>query len=178
MGSWSARRHRLKGGPGHRAPGYRRLTAVLTLCLSLVATMTAAQCARDAVTLRGDWGQARFSVEVADTAATRARGLMYVEEMPALSGMLFVYPDPRPVSFWMRNTLIPLDMLFFDATGRLTRLHPMARPRDETAIPGGQAVQFVLEINGGMAARLGIAEGDVMRHPAIGSDAAWPCPAD
>ena len=171
MGSRSAR--------GHRGPrGFRGLTAALALGLSVLGAAVAAACAPDEVTLRGEWGQARFSVEVADTPETRARGLMFVEEMPTLSGMLFVYTRPQPVSFWMRNTLIPLDMLFFDDTGRLTRLHRMARPRDETAIPGGDAVQFVLEINGGMAARLGITEGDVMRHPSIGADAAWPCPAD
>lgn len=171
MGSRSAR-----GCRGHR--GYLGLTAALTLFLCVLGSAAPAACSADSITLRGDWGQARVSVEVADTPEARARGLMFVEEMPTLAGMLFVYPEPQPVSFWMRNTLIPLDMLFFDETGRLTRLHANARPGDETAIPGGDAVQFVLEINGGLAARLGIAEGDVMRHPAIGPDGAWPCPAD
>jgi uncharacterized membrane protein (UPF0127 family) len=75
----------------------------------------------------------------------------------------------------MRNTLIPLDMLFADPTGRITRIHPKAVPLDETTIDGGEGVQYVLEINGGLATRLGIAEGDVMQHPMFGPEAAAPC---
>jgi hypothetical protein len=161
------------------APGWRRLikACVLGLLTFLPATLHA-RCVDSAVAIRGDWGQARFSVEVADSPAEQARGLMFVEQMPIMSGMLFVYPSPRSASFWMRNTLIPLDMLFFDETGTLTRVHAMAQPLDETPIPGGDAVQFVLEINGGLADRLGIAPGDVMQHPSVGSNAAWPCPDD
>jgi uncharacterized membrane protein (UPF0127 family) len=77
----------------------------------------------------------------------------------------------------MRNTLIPLDMLFADPTGRITHIHENAIPLDPTSIPGGENIQYVLEINGGMAARLGIAEGDVLQHPRLGPDAAAPCPA-
>ena len=65
--------------------------------------------------------------------------------------MLFVYEGPRRVAFWMKNTLIPLDMIFADATGRVTRVHANAVPLDETPIDGGEGVQFVLEINGGLA---------------------------
>jgi uncharacterized membrane protein (UPF0127 family) len=77
--------------------------------------------------------------------------------------------------FWMKNTLIPLDMIFADAAGRVTRVHAMAVPGDETPVEGGAGVQFVLEINGGLAERLGIAPGAELRHPAIGDGAAWPC---
>jgi uncharacterized membrane protein (UPF0127 family) len=66
-------------------------------------------------------------------------------------------------------------MLFADPTGRITRIHENAVPLDETSIDGGEGVQFVLEINGGLAARLGIEEGDVMQHPAFGEVAAAPC---
>jgi uncharacterized membrane protein (UPF0127 family) len=75
----------------------------------------------------------------------------------------------------MENTLIPLDMIFADATGTVTRIHENAVPLDRTPIPGGEDVQFVLEVNGGMAGRLGLAVGDRLRHPAIGPDAAEPC---
>jgi hypothetical protein len=100
---------------------------------------------------------------------------MFVEDMPTMTGMLFIYETPRRASFWMRNTLIPLDMLFADPTGVITRVHENAVPLDETSIDGGDGVQYVLEINGGMAARLGIEAGDVMQHPAFGEDAAAPC---
>jgi uncharacterized membrane protein (UPF0127 family) len=134
-----------------------------------------ATCSEDRVTVTGDFGRANFSVTVADDNAERSRGLMFVEEMPTMTGMLFVYETPRRASFWMRNTLIPLDMLFADPTGRITRIHENAVPLDETSIDGGEGVQFVLEINGGLAARLGIEEGDVMQHPAFGEVAAAPC---
>jgi len=84
---------------------------------------------------------------VADDAAERAQGLMFREAMPLSSGMLFVYGRPQRVSFWMRNTLIPLDMIFADARGVVTRVHAEAVPLDETPIDGGEGVQFVLEIN-------------------------------
>ena len=134
-----------------------------------------AACREDAIDLRGPFGQARFAVEVADTPQEQARGLMFVEELPRGEGMLFAYPEPGPVSFWMRNTLIPLDMLFLSAEGVVTRIHENAVPRDETPIPGGDAVQYVLEINGGLAERLGIEPGAEARHPRIGEGAAWPC---
>ncbi len=95
--------------------------------------------------------------------------------MARSSGMLFVYERPQPVSFWMRNTLIPLDMIFMDETGTVRHVHENAIPLDETGIPGGPDIQFVLEINGGLAGRLGIAEGSELRHPSIGPDAAWTC---
>ncbi len=102
---------------------------------------------------------------------------MFRESMPTSAGMLFVYDRPQRASFWMRNTLIPLDMVFADENGVVTRIHENAVPLDETGIDGGPGVQFVLEINGGLAARLGLDVGDEMRHPAIeGETAAWPCP--
>lgn len=137
--------------------------------------MTWADCAPDTVELRGDGGVARFTVELADDPAERSRGLMHRENMASGAGMLFVYERPQRAVFWMKNTLIPLDMIFMDPTGRVTRVHENAIPGDLTGIDGGQDVQFVLEINGGLARRLGIAEGSEMRHPAVGGDAAWPC---
>jgi uncharacterized membrane protein (UPF0127 family) len=134
-----------------------------------------ALCSPDRVTVMGDFGRAGFTVEVADTNEERSRGLMFVEKLPTMQGMLFIYDGPRRASFWMRNTLIPLDMLFADPTGRITRIHENAVPLDETSIDGGEGVQYVLEINGGLASRLGIEVGDVMQHPAFGPTAAAPC---
>jgi hypothetical protein len=89
--------------------------------------------------------------------------------------MLFVYESPRRAQFWMKNTLIPLDMIFADATGTVTRIHSGAIPGDLTPIDGGEGVAFVLEINGGLAERLGLGPGAELRHPAIGPGAAWSC---
>jgi len=132
-------------------------------------------CAEERVDLRGDWGLARFTVELADDPSERSLGLMHRETMARSAGMLFAYDKPQFVSFWMRNTLIPLDMIFMDETGRVMRVHENAIPLDETGIPGGEGIQYVLEINGGLARRLGIDEGSELRHPIIGAVAAWPC---
>lgn len=140
-----------------------------------VATVASAECADDRVELRGDWGTARFSVEVADEPQERAIGLMNRENLSRSAGMLFVYERPQRVMFWMKNTLIPLDMIFVDETGTVTRVHENAIPLDETGIDGGEGVKYVLEINGGLAGRLGISPGTELRHPAIGDDAAWSC---
>lgn len=151
---------------------------IAALLVAFAGTAASAQgCAPEAIDLRGGWGKARVSVAVADDPAERAQGLMGVESMPAMSGMLFLYERPQPVSFWMRNTLIPLDMIFLDRTGTVTRVHEEAVPLDETAISGGDDVLAVLELNGGMAERLGIAPGTELRHPDLPQDAAaWPCP--
>jgi uncharacterized membrane protein (UPF0127 family) len=149
------------------------------MATAVVATLwagaVAAACADDRVRIAGDFGQASFQVEIADTPQTRARGLMFVEQMPRMAGMLFIYEEPQSVSFWMKNTLIPLDMLFAAPDGEILHIHENAIPGDLTPIPGGDGVQMVLEINGGMSRRLGIAVGDVMQHPSFGDDAILPC---
>ena len=108
-----------------------------------------AACAPGAVDLRGDWGHARFNVEIADDNEERARGLMNRPKMAQSAGMLFVYDSPRSMSFWMRNTLIPLDMIFIDAQGVVQNIHHRAVPLDETPIHGGDNLLAALEINGG-----------------------------
>lgn len=96
--------------------------------------------------------------------------------LPSSAAMLFVYPGPRRASFWMKNTLIPLDILFADQTGTVLAVHPMAVPLDETPINGGEGVMFVVEINGGLARTLGLGAGAVILHPAIDPALAkWPC---
>ena len=133
-------------------------------------------CSDDRIQLRGDWGKASFSVEIADNGETRARGLMHRTSMPRSHGMLFVFESPRPTAFWMRNTLIPLDMLFATEDGVVTRIHENAVPLDETLIPGGEDIMYVLEINGGLSSQFGITEGSVLRHPMMDPNtAAWPC---
>ena len=135
-----------------------------------------AACRADVVELQGAGGKARFTVEVAADAVARATGLMNRPKMAMGTGMLFVYPAPKKASFWMKNTLIPLDMIFADATGTVTRVHDNAQPMDRTSIDGGTDVQFVLEINGGLAKRLQITPGTVLRHPAVDpATAAWAC---
>ncbi|MDW3222195.1 MAG: DUF192 domain-containing protein [Paracoccaceae bacterium] len=149
--------------------------AALILCV-LGQGVSAQECRDDTVYLRGDWGQARFAVEIADDTEERAQGLMHRESMPSSSGMLFVYERPQFLSFWMRNTLIPLDLLFIDAAGRVQKIHHSAQPLDETPILGGEDLTHVLEINGGLAKAMGITPGTTLRHPTFSNLAAeWPC---
>ena len=143
--------------------------------LAMVGPVLAA-CSENRVDLRGAFGTAGFSVEVADTPQARAQGLMNRDSLPRSAGMLFVYDAPQRATFWMKNTRIPLDMIFLDSKGQVLGVHANARPMDTNIIDGGLGVLAVLEINGGLAARLGIAPGDMLRHPAFDpATAAWPC---
>lgn len=157
----------------------KRLAALCLLVLALAlpgALAAQGACREDLVDLRGSWGQARFSVEIADTDETRARGLMFRETMARMAGMLFIFDRPQRAVFWMENTLIPLDMLFIRPDGSVQHIHHEARPRDRTPIDGGEGVTMVLEINGGMARRMGITPGSELRHPRLDpSLALWPC---
>jgi len=148
---------------------------VLSLGLMSAATDASALCADDRVTVLGGFGRANFTVDVADDNAERAQGLMNVAQMPTMSGMLFIYERPQRATFWMRNTLIGLDMIFAAPDGKILTIHENAIPLDETVIDGGQGIQFVLEVNAGMSSRLGIKEGDILQHPAFGPDAIVPC---
>jgi uncharacterized protein len=144
--------------------------------LGLAAGGASAACDPSRVDLRGDWGAARFTVEVADEPAERAQGLMNRESMARSAGMLFLYEAPQRATFWMKNTLIPLDMIFMDETGTVTHIHENAIPLDETTIDGGAGVLGVLEINGGLSSAIGIDVGSELRHPGLDPAlAAWPC---
>lgn len=152
------------------------IAAAFWIVFGSPALAAAAVCREDLADLRWADGQARFRVEVVDDAAERAQGLMHRDHLAQSAGMLFVYPRPQMAAFWMRNTLIPLDMVFFDATGQVVKVHAGAVPGDETPISSDQPVRYVLEINAGLAERIGIAPGAVLRHPAVDAAlAAWRC---
>ncbi len=153
----------------------RCLASGLTLAL-LTAGAALADCAPGTVEMRWPGGQARFSVEIADTAALREKGLMFRDRMAASEGMIIVYPAPQHAFFWMKNTLIPRGMVFADQTGRVTVVHSDAVPGDLTPIDGGEGVVYVVEIKGGLAARMGIAPGAYLRAAVLDpSEAGWTC---
>ncbi len=148
----------------------------LVVGLGLSFPSYAADCRLDRVDLRGSWGQTSFTIEIADDEAERAQGLMFRESMARGAGMLFVYPKPQRAAFWMKNTLIPLDIIFLDEAGRVIQIQADAVPGDLTPLPGGDNVFAVLEINGGLAARYGISIGTEMRHKVFSKTAPiWPC---
>ena len=106
-----------------------------------------------------------FKVEVARNDADRAQGLMYRRAMPADQGMLFDFAKVGPVSMWMQNTYLPLDMLFVRPDGTIARIAANTEPLSTRTIPSGEPVLAVLELNAGTAARLGIKPGDRIEHP-------------
>ncbi len=111
----------------------------------------------------------KFDVELALNDAERARGLMYREKLGPYDGMLFDFYQDAPVSFWMKNTLIPLDMVFIAGDGTIKHDHANAVPLSTEAIPSQFPVRAVLEINGGSARLLGIKPGDKVKHPIFGN---------
>ena len=113
--------------------------------------------------------EVKFDVELALNDAERSRGLMYREKLGPYEGMLFDFYQDAPVSFWMKNTLIPLDMLFIASDGTIRHIHPNATPLSTESIPSQFPVRAVLEINGGSARLLGIKPGDKVRHPIFGN---------
>lgn len=135
-----------------------------------------AECRADRIEIRGDGGAGDvvFDIEIADTAAARARGLMYREEMARDAGMLFVYPAAAQIAFWMKNTPLSLDIIFFNRRGQICNIAEATTPFSTDTIPSGCAAQTVLEVNAGEAAARGLKRGAVARHPAI-ADPVWPC---
>jgi uncharacterized protein len=112
-----------------------------------------------------------FTVDLAVSAEDQARGLMFRRSLPRDAGMLFDFGTTRPAEFWMKNTLIPLDMLFIAADGHVADIHERAVPLSEATIGSKVPVRAVLEVNGGTVARLGIKEGDLVHHPIFGTAA-------
>jgi len=112
------------------------------------------------LTIRSKNGVHHFTVEVAATPEQQERGLMFRKSLAGDRGMIFPYDPPQDVSFWMENTLIPLDIIFIRADGTIVRI-TKAKALDETPLPAGEPIAVVLEIRGGRAAELGIKEGDV-----------------
>ncbi len=129
--------------------------------LLLAALATDAALALDLLPVKV--GSATFQVELAKTASERAKGLMFRPELPAGQGMLFVQ-EPGPAAFWMKNTLIALDLLYFDAKGQLVQIIAEASPCTTPTCPiyssKATTIRYILEINAGEAARRGIQVGD------------------
>lgn len=119
------------------------------------------------LSVKTDRGVQSFQVEVADDDRERQYGLMCRRALAADRGMLFVFPAPRPQRFWMRNTLIPLDIIYIGANGRVVSISRNVRPLDESGAPSIAPAQFVLELAAGRAAQIGLLPGDRVLHRAL-----------
>jgi uncharacterized membrane protein (UPF0127 family) len=111
----------------------------------------------------------RFNAWVADTEPRHEQGLMFVKALPPNQGMLFLFQAPQPTAFWMKNTLIPLDMLFIAPDGRIVRIAERTEPLSLKQVDSMGIILGVLELDGGTAERLKIHTGDRVRHPAFGA---------
>ena len=114
-------------------------------------------------------GEHRFTIEMAVTPKEISRGLMFRREMAADAGMLFDYGAEKPVSFWMKNTYLPLDMIFVRANGVIASIAERTVPESLTPVPSRVAVRAVLEVNAGTVDRLGIKTGDRILHSIFGN---------
>ncbi|WP_022710914.1 DUF192 domain-containing protein [Pseudochrobactrum sp. AO18b] len=112
-------------------------------------------------------GEKSFGLEIADTDQKRSAGLMYRKDFPADRAMIFVFSEERPVMMWMANTPLPLDMLFVRNDGSIARLAENTVPFSKDIVASGEPVAFVIEVNAGIAAKLGIKAGDTVKHRII-----------
>ncbi len=144
-----------------------RLSTTLALLLVLAALVAtpAGAAALEPLELMTASGAHEFKVEIAKDDETRALGLMNRMYMAPDRGMLFEFDRDEPVTFWMKNTYIPLDMIFISPAGVVTNIVANAEPLSERIIPSGPPCIAVLEVNGGVAASIGLRVGDKVRFP-------------
>lgn len=124
---------------------------------------------REPVTLVTSQGERVIDAEIAVTDNQKARGLMFRTSLPDNEGMLFAYDTPQEITMWMRNTYIPLDMVFIRADGIVHRVEARTEPLSERIISSNGHVTAVLELAGGAADRLGLKPGDTVRHSQLGA---------
>ena len=152
-----------------------RIAVIVALAASLSAQSydeqdLAAAFGSDVLVIEAsEHGCYRFDVFLALSQQQQIRGLMYVRDLPDFHGMLFVYRQPRVISMWMKNTYIPLDLVFFRADGSVSSIEKNAEPLSERSISATEPLNYVLELNGGVTDRLGI-DTDSRIHLPAGSD--------
>ena len=150
---------------------------VLLGILFATATMAAAQDnvepidfgPMETLVIESKDGSHTFNIEVADTLKEQARGLMYRETMPEDQGMLFEFEEPKIATIWMKNTPLPLDILFVRSNGKILKIEHLAKPYSLRSASSEAVVAAVVELNGGRARELGIMPGDVVKHEFFGT---------
>jgi hypothetical protein len=160
----------------HSSPAHGRMLHYLCalivgalLCVAEAATPAAVSFEESPLTVDAANGQFEFLVEMAVSPAQRSQGLMFRESLAEDRGMLFDFGKPQRAAMWMRNTYVPLDMLFIAADGHITQIAADTQPLSDTAITSREPVRAVLELRGGVSAKLGIKPGDRVIHPLFGT---------
>jgi uncharacterized protein len=148
-----------------------RARSALLRTLLLALAVGAASCKTEQPADTGEAGVVKmkvgretFTLEVADTPKKQQLGLMHRKSMPQDRGMIFVFPDEDERNFWMKNTLIPLDIVYMDAGGKVVSVKQM-KALDETSVPSDGPAKYAVELNQGAAKRAGVAAGDVLVVP-------------
>lgn len=141
------------------------LVGAVSLALAIAAAPAAAEALQPLDIVTGS-GPHHFRVELADSPSERAKGLMFRRALPQDQGMLFDFHAEVPIMMWMKNTYIPLDMVFVSRDGTVTGVAPNTVPMSEETINGGMAYG-VIELNAGAAEKIGLKPGDVVHHPAF-----------
>lgn len=152
---------------GRGAAGAILAVCAFVLLAAIIAAGGALATTLSPLTIETPSGERHFEVEVAATPSERSMGLMYRRDMPQDRGMLFDFGTAQPVSMWMKNTYVPLDMVFIREDGIVHRVAMRTEPHSERSISAGAPVRYVLEINGGVAETLGIVPGSRVRHERI-----------
>ena len=144
---------------------FRRHFLVIAVLLAAAPAWALENFSTSELTIETAAGPKKFSIELALSEAQMEQGLMFRRSMPADAGMLFDFKQPTPVSMWMKNTIIPLDMLFLDPSGKIIDIHERAVPYSTDIIAGRVPARYVIELNGGTVERLGIKIGDQVTSP-------------
>jgi hypothetical protein len=145
----------------------RTLTGFLVVFSLLLASGSANAFSRDIIVIRTNGASYRFNVELAVSLTERSEGLMFRKEMAPNAGMLFLYDQDQAVTFWMKNTYLPLDMIFIASDGRITQIVKNARPLSEDLIPSTTYIRGVMEVNAGITDQYGIQPGDHVDYGAF-----------
>ncbi|MEX2642519.1 MAG: DUF192 domain-containing protein [Acetobacterales bacterium] len=147
-----------------------RRTAASTAALLLLLGTAFAFAVGELTIATADGARHEFRIEIARSSAEKNQGLMFRQALAEDAGMLFDWPDRPVATMWMKNTFIPLDMLFIDADGRIVHIARRTVPHSLETVTAGRRVRAVLELRGGTADRRGIAVGDRVIHPIFEND--------
>ena len=144
---------------------FRAIVIGAVLCVAEPAAPASVSFEESPLTVDAANGQFEFLVEMAVSPAQRSQGLMFRESLAEDRGMLFDFGKPQRAMMWMRNTYVPLDMLFIDEDGQITQIAGNTQPLSDAVIASREPVRAVLELRGGVSAKLGIKPGDRVIHP-------------
>jgi uncharacterized membrane protein (UPF0127 family) len=147
----------------------RTVLLLAVLCILQPAATLSRELKKETAVVVTSQGEHSFAVEIADRNDARNRGLMFRRSLGRRAGMLFFYDREQHISMWMRNTYIPLDMIFITADGTVHRIEERTEPFSERVIESGARVLGVLEVAGGTAAEIGLRPGDRVKHPRFGT---------